>query len=212
MLTAWPLCLERLEAELPADDFHTWVKPLQPGAGDAGAVALFAPNAFVVDTVRERYLARIVELLRHYSGEAALAVRVEVGTQRRIAEPAPAARGAAPSLAPVLRPIDEFASNLDPNYNFDAFVEGKSNQLGASAALQVAQNPGRAYNPLLLYGGTGLGKTHLMHAAGNLMRAEQSGHEGAVPALGAVLQRDDEGAAGKAMDGSSASSSRSTPC
>ena len=169
MLAAWPLCLERLEAELPAEDFHTWVKPLQLAPGEGSALALFAPNSFVVDTIRERYLARIVELLRHYSGEAALQVRIEVGALRR-AETAPVAKPA--GSAPVAtRGVDEFPSNLDPSYSFEVFVEGKSNQLGKSAALQVAQNPGRAYNPLLLYGGTGLGKTHLMHAAGNMMRA-----------------------------------------
>src|SRR5690606_25402338 len=78
--------------------------------------------------------------------------------------PGPAPRSAPPP-----------ASNLDPHYDFDSFVEGKSNQLGRAAALQVATNPGRAYNPLLLYGGTGLGKTHLMQAAGNLMRRNNPG-------------------------------------
>jgi chromosomal replication initiator protein len=167
MLAAWPLCLERLEAELSAEDFHTWVKPLQATPQGAG-LALFAPNAFVVDTVRERYFARIVELLRHFSGEDGLPVRLEVGTLSRPEPPKPAA---VPAARISLPRVEDYASNLDPNYSFDTFVEGKSNQLGKSAVLQVAQNPGRAYNPLLLYGGTGLGKTHLMHAAGNQMRA-----------------------------------------
>ena len=168
MHAAWPLCLERLEAELSAEDFHTWIKPLQATPQGEG-LALFAPNAFVVDTVRERYLARMVELLRHYAGHANLPVRLEVGTLSRPEAPkAPSATRAVAS-APLARE-DDTPSNLDPNYSFETFVEGKSNQLGKSAVLQVAQNPGRAYNPLLLYGGTGLGKTHLMHAAGNLMR------------------------------------------
>jgi chromosomal replication initiator protein len=91
------------------------------------------------------------------------------------------ARAVAPKSTPSAtarvtpRAEDDHVSNLDPNYSFDTFVEGKSNQLGKSAVLQVAQNPGRAYNPLLLYGGTGLGKTHLMHAAGNLMLAANPG-------------------------------------
>jgi chromosomal replication initiator protein len=171
MLAAWPLCLERLQAELSAEDFHTWVKPLQPAA-QGGGLALYAPNAFVVETVRERYFARILELLRHFSGEDELPVRLEVGALSRPEAPkakSPEGRLTLPALAP--RVADDYASNLDPNYSFDTFVEGKSNQLGKSAVLQVAQNPGRAYNPLLLYGGTGLGKTHLMHAAGNQMRA-----------------------------------------
>jgi chromosomal replication initiator protein len=172
MLAVWPLCLERLEAELPAEDFHTWVKPLQATA-QGGGLALFAPNAFVVETVRERYFARILELLRHFSGEDGLPVRLEVGALARPEAPKPKAAAAVTLPAP--RIADDFASNLDPNYSFDTFVEGKSNQLGKSAVLQVAQNPGRAYNPLLLYGGTGLGKTHLMHAAGNQMRATNPG-------------------------------------
>jgi chromosomal replication initiator protein len=166
MLAAWPLCLERLEAELSAEDIHTWIKPLQATPHGDG-LTLYAPNAFVVDTVRERYLARIVELLRHYSGHLALPVRLEVGT---LARPEPVRPATATPRAQA-RSGDDHVSNLDPNYSFDTFVEGKSNQLGKSAVLQVAQNPGRAYNPLLLYGGTGLGKTHLMHAAGNLMLA-----------------------------------------
>jgi chromosomal replication initiator protein len=100
-------------------------------------------------------------------------VQVTVGSA-----PRPAAAGREPGTAPpaptaaaALRAaLPELPSNVDPAYTFENFVEGRSNQLGKSAALQVAQNPGRAYNPLLLYGGTGLGKTHLMHAAGNLMR------------------------------------------
>ena len=171
MHAAWPLCLERLEAELSAEDFHTWIKPLQVTPQGEG-LALFAPNAFVVDTVREHHLGRIVELLRHYSGQDRLPVRLEVGTLARVKTPKPpiVVRASANRIAP-----DDHVSNLDPNYNFDTFVEGKSNQLGKSAVLQVAQNPGRAYNPLLLYGGTGLGKTHLMHAAGNLMRTANPG-------------------------------------
>jgi chromosomal replication initiator protein len=122
--------------------------------------------------VHERYLGRIRELLAHYAGEP-LSVQVTVGSA-----PRPAAAGREPGTAPpaptaaaALRAaLPELPSNVDPAYTFENFVEGRSNQLGKSAALQVAQSPGRAYNPLLLYGGTGLGKTHLMHAAGNLMR------------------------------------------
>ncbi|MCX7557526.1 chromosomal replication initiator protein DnaA [Xanthomonadaceae bacterium JHOS43] len=168
MLAAWPLCLSHLQAELPPEEFITWVKPLQANAAD-DALLLYAPNAFVVDTVRERYLPRIVELLRQASGQTTAQARVEVGSLSR----APIRNKAATS-APA--PADDgFVSNLETAYTFDNFVEGKSNQLGKSAAWQVAQNPGQAYNPLLLYGGTGLGKTHLMHAAGNLMRANRPG-------------------------------------
>ena len=166
MDTAWPRCLERLEAELPAEDVHTWLRPLQAEVRAEG-LALFAPNAFVVDTVRQRYLARIRELIAHFAGLPTL-VTIEVGS---LSKPAPLSATAA-----MARPVaNDFSGNVDPHYTFENFVEGRSNQLGRAAALQVAQNPGRAYNPLLLYGGTGLGKTHLMYAAGNLMRANNPG-------------------------------------
>ena len=151
MLSLWPRCLEHLEAELPAEDVHAWLKPLQAFAQGEG-LTLYAPNAFVVDTVRDRYLGRIRELASHYAG-LPTPVALTVGSMPRIV--APAVVGTTPS-----RPIADFQSNIDPHYTFDNFVEGRSNQLGLSAAMQVAQNPGRAYNPLLLYGGTGLGKTH----------------------------------------------------
>jgi chromosomal replication initiator protein len=165
MDTAWPRCLERLETEFPAEDVQTWLKPLHADVRVDG-MTLFAPNAFVVDTVRDRYLVRIRELLAHFLGEP-MGVQVVVGSVQKALPPKEVlAQPAYPG-----RPdLPEIASNVDPAYTFENFVEGRSNQLGKSAALQVAQNPGRAYNPLLLYGGTGLGKTHLMHAAGNLMR------------------------------------------
>jgi chromosomal replication initiator protein len=100
-------------------------------------------------------------------------VRIEVGSS----SPRPARPSAAhkPATVETAAPAPVFPHNLDPHYTFETFVEGKSNQLGKAAAMQVAMNPGRAYNPLLLYGGTGLGKTHLMHAAGNLMRERNAG-------------------------------------
>ena len=166
METVWPRCLQRLEAEFSAEDVHTWLKPLQ-ASPRADGLTLYAPNAFVVDTVRERYLDRIRELVSHFAGIPA-AVSLEVGSFSR--EPAPA-----PLAGPAKAAAVDFQGNLDKHYTFDNFVEGRSNQLGRAAALQVAHNPGRDYNPLLLYGGTGLGKTHLMYAAGNLMRANNPG-------------------------------------
>lgn len=170
MLAVWPQCLSRLQAELSPEEFVTWIKPLQvdPQISD-DVLLLYAPNAFVVDTVRERYLPRIVTLLQQTSSKPEAGAKVEMGSLSRTA----------PALAVVKKGARETGerhiSNLEPAYTFDNFVEGKSNQLGKSAALQVAQDPGHAYNPLLLYGGTGLGKTHLMHAAGNLMRAARPG-------------------------------------
>ena len=172
-MDAWPSCLQRLEAELPAEDVHTWLKPLQAHARD-GSFVLYAPNAFVMEEVRTRYLARIRELIAHFAGAGD--VSLEVGSLRK-----PALAGTAPSFGnamPSMRATsgEPFHGNLDSHYTFDNFVEGRSNQLGRAAAWQAAQKPGdRTHNPLLLYGGTGLGKTHLMFAAGNAMRAQNPG-------------------------------------
>lgn len=168
MSTLWQRCLERLDGELSAEDLHTWLMPLQ-ALEDGEGLRLYAPNAYTVDTVRAQYLSRIGAVLEHLVGHP-VPVRMEVGSAR----PRPQRASTAAATAPA--PSEpEFEHNLDPNYTFDTFVEGKSNQLGKAAAMQVAQNPGHAYNPLLLYGGTGLGKTHLMHAAGNLIRNHKPG-------------------------------------
>jgi chromosomal replication initiator protein len=169
MSDLWRRCLERLEGELSAEDLHTWLMPLQ-ARDDADGLQLFAPNPYTLDAVRERYLPQIEAVLTLLNGQR-MTVRLEVGSSANgggHARPGPAP--ARTSSAVVEAPPVSFNPNLDPHYTFETFVEGKSNQLGKAAAMQVAQNPGRAYNPLLLYGGTGLGKTHLMHAAGNLMR------------------------------------------
>lgn len=168
MLTAWPRCLERLEAELPAEDIHTWLRPLQTRV-EAHQLTLFAPNAFVLEQVREHYLPRIMELMAHFSQGQAEVV-LEVGSS---AKPPAILNKDKPAVSKEAGLA--FQTNLDPRYNFDNFVEGSSNKLGRAAAMQVAQNPGKDYNPLLLYGGTGLGKTHLMIAAGNVMRANNPG-------------------------------------
>ncbi|TKS55174.1 chromosomal replication initiator protein DnaA [Luteimonas yindakuii] len=166
-MDVWPRCLERLEAEFPLEDVHTWLKPLQ-AARREDITVLYAPNAFVRDEVRARYLARIRELLAHFAGNGE--VSLEIGSLPRAA---PEAMAETPiSVVPPQAPSEPFAGNLDSHYTFENFVEGRSNQLGRAAALQAAQKPGdRSHNPLLLYGSTGLGKTHLMFAAGNAMRA-----------------------------------------
>ncbi len=174
MSDLWRRCLERLEGELNAEDLHTWLMPLQ-ARDDTHGLQLFAPNPYTLDTVRERYLARIETVISQLTGHE-LTVKLEVGSNspRANASGKPASATAPAKVVPaptvVEAPAPSFSHNLDPHYTFETFVEGKSNQLGKAAAMQVAMNPGRAYNPLLLYGGTGLGKTHLMHAAGNLMR------------------------------------------
>ena len=161
MSDLWRRCLQRLENDLSVEDVHTYLKPLQASEDDGG-LRLLAPNAYTLDIVRADFLPRIVEVLEALHG-APLALRLEVGTLNSRRPTRVESSGASEGFA--------FEHNLDPSYTFESFVEGKSNQLGKAAAVQVSNNPGRAYNPLLLYGGTGLGKTHLMQAAGNHMRA-----------------------------------------
>ena len=167
-MDVWPACLRYLEAELPSEDVLTWLKPLQADRRD-DALVLYAPNAFVRDEVHRRYLPRIRELAAHFGGAE---VALDIGALRRpdpvMATPTPAPARPGTVATPAAEP---FRGNLDSHYTFDNFVEGRSNQLARAAAWHAAQKPGeRAHNPLLLYGGTGLGKTHLMFAAGNEMR------------------------------------------
>ncbi len=158
--------MERLEEELSAQQFNTWLRPLH-AIQDNQMLRLLAPNRFVVDWVRERFLERIAELSSEYSG-GALSVQVEVGSQSRPAAGVPKVTGARveASASPKTPSI---IGRLNPDFTFETHVEGKSNQLARAAARQVGENPGGAYNPLFIYGGVGLGKTHLMHAVGNLM-------------------------------------------
>ena len=163
----WRRCLARLEAEFSAEDVHTYLAPLQARESEAG-LTLWAPNAYTLEIVRESYLPQVRRVLDHLAGHS-VPVHLQVGAASNGAEPSGVRMTRSAKAGE--RRVPE--ANLDPHYTFENFVEGKSNQLGKAAAMQVAQNPGRAYNPLLLYGGTGLGKTHLMHAAGNLMRAHK---------------------------------------
>src|SRR5690606_25248204 len=124
VMDAWPRCLERLEAEFPAEDVHAWLKPLQATWRD-DATVLYAPNTFIRDEVRNRYLGRIRELLDHFAGTPE--VTLEIGSMPR------AAAGQRPASAAPVRAAGEavaFAGNLDSHYTFDNFVEGRSNQLG----------------------------------------------------------------------------------
>ncbi|TVT36103.1 chromosomal replication initiator protein DnaA [Marinobacter vinifirmus] len=204
----WHQCLEVLRDEFPAQQFNTWLRPLQSDQRE-GQLMLFAPNRFVMDWVNEKYLRRIEEVLKELGGGQVPRVQMKVGSApkasepvvRSVAEPVPerlsdetgetvteeeksvAATVASPRQAPgstsagrtggnERRPVQvegdiKHQSFLNETFTFDTFVEGKSNQLARAASMQVAENPGGAYNPLFLYGGVGLGKTHLMHAIGN---------------------------------------------
>ena len=167
-MNVWPHCLQRLEQEFATDDVHTWLKPLQANQ-TTDELQLYAPNAFVVEQVQEQYLARIQELANHFAGQP-LSVSIRVGSNQK-----PTTTNKTSASAAKKSLDNDFVGNVDPHYTFENFVVGKCNQLGHAAALQVAKSPGKAYNPLLLYGSTGLGKTHLMYAAGNYMRAHNPG-------------------------------------
>ena len=222
----WQQCVELLREELPAQQFNTWIRPLQVEA-EGDELRVYAPNRFVLDWVNEKYLGRVLELLDEHGNGMAPALSLLIGSKRssapRAAPNAPlaaaqvsqaqantapaSAPAPAPSAAPAKRSTqkteevseepsrDSFdpmagaasqqapvraeqrtvqvegalkhTSYLNRTFTFENFVEGKSNQLARAAAWQVADNPKHGYNPLFLYGGVGLGKTHLMHAVGN---------------------------------------------
>ena len=153
----WQTCLQHLERELPPDDFNTWVLPLQV-RNSKGRTVLLSPNEYVRDYIALNYLERIRDIYEHL-GTTRESVVVDIGTHSD--------RPETPGRPPGGR--TRFQTGLDTRYRFANFVQGKSNELAYAAAQQVAKKPGAAYNPLLLYGGTGLGKTHLLHAAGNLI-------------------------------------------
>jgi chromosomal replication initiator protein len=165
--TLWHRCLKHLEGEVPEQQFNTWVRPLQAIERD-GELQLLAPNRFVVSWIEKHLFARIAELVSVAGNGGNPRVTLEVGS-RRDEPPAPDARNSSVSAA---KPQEQkvIGSRLNPDFTFSSFVEGKSNQLARAAAAQVGENPGRAYNPLFIYGGVGLGKTHLMQAVGNLIR------------------------------------------
>ncbi|AKJ40725.1 chromosomal replication initiator protein DnaA [Pragia fontium] len=180
-LSLWQQCLARLQDELPATEFSMWIRPLQAELSD-DTLALYAPNRFVLDWVRDKYLNNINALLNDFCGAEVPQLRFEVGTKplAQINRPAKASvndssqsrTGRPAAIRPSwentsAQPELSYRSGVNPKHQFDNFVEGKSNQLARAAARQVADNPGGAYNPLFLYGGTGLGKTHLLHAVGN---------------------------------------------
>ena len=158
----WSLCLRRLENDLPARQFNTWIRPLQATAKD-GELTLLAPNRFVRDRIEKDYLVDITRLAKTLSsGDIAISVGIGTGHSANATPPKQAKKsGAQPP---------RFEGRLNPAFTFSNHVEGKSNQLARAAAKQVGENAGKAYNPLFLYGGVGLGKTHLMQAAGNLIQ------------------------------------------
>ncbi|MGM0906115.1 MAG: chromosomal replication initiator protein DnaA [Pseudomonadota bacterium] len=175
----WQQCAERLQSELPLQQFNTWIRPLQAKL-NGETLTLFAPNIYSVDWVRDKYLKTINAYLESMCDDKVPNVVLKVGE----ASPTQKDNGSQQRAALTRRKTPNFSSsnadtevpfesNIHPEYTFDNFVEGKSNQLARAAAIQVAENPGGVYNPLFVYGGTGLGKTHLLHAVGNGIMAHK---------------------------------------
>jgi chromosomal replication initiator protein len=173
MSMLWSQCINKLEGELPPQQFNTWIRPLQ-AVENGSELKLLAPNRFVLDWVRQHFIDKIEEVLSTQKIQPAPSVILEIGS-KAITEAATTALAAAPAKKQGARKI--LPNNLNAAFTFDNFVEGKSNQLARAASVQVAQNVGRAYNPLFIYGGVGLGKTHLMHAIGNeILKGNPSAH------------------------------------
>ncbi|MGQ5524450.1 chromosomal replication initiator protein DnaA [Chitinimonas sp. PSY-7] len=179
----WPSCLARFADELSAQQFNTWIKPLSFSVEDE-ALALYAPNQFSLQFVRDRFLGRIEKYADEFFGESmAIELRVsekmrtppasvKTNTSNTATNGAVTESEAQPSTRPTparqIAPANE-TTRLNPAFTFDTLVTGKANQLARAAAIQIAENPGTAYNPLFVYGGVGLGKTHLIQAIGNYM-------------------------------------------
>ena len=192
-MSLWNRCLERLQQDLPTQQFSMWIRPLIANE-ETASITLFAPNRFVLDWVRDKYIAQIEALFAEFCAtDSVPQLRIEVRSSANVQQSqsfssTPSASSSvvensikslqrhqaarsnvqADTISPPNAKIAaSHKSNINFNYKFDNFVEGKSNQLARAASRQVADNPGKAYNPLFIYGGTGLGKTHLLHAVGN---------------------------------------------
>ena len=180
----WDICVEQLAAELTTEQLNTWIKPLQVEE-TVQSILLFAPNRFVKDWVTDRYLDRIQSFYsQHVGGTFQVTVRVGssglmAGAMDRVVEVPK--KSVQINHQPVSQPkvrepavvegSIKHSNRLNADFRFENFVEGKSNQLARAAAQRVSEKPGSEYNPLFLYGDTGLGKTHLMHAVGNQIRS-----------------------------------------
>lgn len=182
----WESCLLRFEQELPAQQFNTWIKPLRLEGENApqDGLRLIAPNGFIMKWVRDRYLSRIEEYGRaFFPAPTTIALIIDNNkasaprTENRLTSHPVGVSDTAPGSGTTLeKPRGKTGnyekSRLFSQFTFDNLVVGKANDLARAAAVQVANNPGGAYNPLFIYGGAGLGKTHLIHAIGNTILAE----------------------------------------
>ncbi len=171
-MSLWQQCLTLLENELNPLDYNRWIRPLQAEQNPTG-LCVFAPNEYVLDFFKKHYFLRLQQLLEQLCPEAPPPLSISVGTRKVTATENLIETRPTLIIATELEETNPFAntqSSLNDAFTFDNFVEGKSNQLARAAAIQIADNPGVVYNPLFLYGGVGLGKTHLMHAVGNSIK------------------------------------------
>lgn len=177
--SVWQKCLGLLQDEYSAQQFNTWLRPLQAHT-DEQRFILFAPNRFVVDWVKKHFFSRIEELIKQFCGDEIKSISIEIGSKASSTDSESSSSGSFSSEVNTSPPVsstvskavpkkavDYKSSHLNKKFIFESFVEGNSNQLARAASMQVAERPGDAYNPLFIYGGVGLGKTHLMHAIGN---------------------------------------------
>lgn len=171
----WRRCVLWLEAELPERDLSIWIRPLQAvHLGDR--LQLLAPNRIVLEKIRNDYLDAIERAVRALAPEPPPALELAVGAAERVVSPEATVARDVDSATTLLTPAEDdtpagYEARLDPRYTFASFIEGKSNSQARAAAQHVVETPGSAYNPLLIYGDSGLGKTHLMHAVGNTILA-----------------------------------------
>jgi chromosomal replication initiator protein len=169
----WQACLEQLAQDLPAQQFNTWIRPLAAQVTeDLSRITLYVPNRFTLDWIRAQYAGRIANSLELLSGQSLvldLALAQRTSTARTHI---PASHTVAPALAESAPAVDDgsrgvLRNRLNAALTFDTLVEGTANRMARAAAIHVASMPGHLYNPLFIYGGVGLGKTHLVHAVGN---------------------------------------------
>ncbi|PWB51056.1 MAG: chromosomal replication initiator protein DnaA [Nitrosomonadales bacterium] len=174
METFWQACLSRFEQELTPQQFNNWIKPLRFEEG-ADTLRIVAPNRFILQWVRDKFLGRFEQIGQEYFARPVqFTLSVAENPESTEKKHPPVSPATAVSSAPVARQGRNEKSGLNPSFTFSNFVTGKANQLARAAALQVAENPGTAYNPLFVYGGVGLGKTHLIQAIGNHIQEQNS--------------------------------------
>lgn len=164
----WDKCLKKLEDEIDEHDFNMWLRPLS-AINDDSTFKLHAPNRFIRDWLSDNLMDQLTATIQHFGGgDKLIAIELDNTGQTTLDT------SAQPSIKQDQRVPTPFGTNvLNSAFTFENHIEGKSNQIARAAARQVSENPGTAYNPLFIYGGVGLGKTHLMHAAGNLIKSDQ---------------------------------------